>query len=127
MLPAFRAGAGGPFGSGDQWLSWIGLDDVIGVIDGLLFAETIDGAVNVTSPLPLPNREFVRTLGRVLRRPAVLPLPAVAVRALFGEMGEVMLLGGQRVVPERLDKAGFALRYPELESALRVELGRLTA
>ena len=66
----------------------------------------------------------MKTLGRVLRRPAVVPLPAGAVRAMFGEMGEVMLLGGQRVVPERLDKAGFAFRYPELEAALRVELGR---
>ena len=127
MLPAFRAGAGGPFGSGGQWLSWIGLDDLIGAVTDLLFAETIDGAVNVTSPLPLTNREFVKTLGRVLRRPAVVALPAGAVRAMFGEMGEVMLLGGQRVVPERLDKAGFAFRYPELEAALRVELGRLTA
>lgn len=127
MLPAFRAGAGGPFGSGKQWLSWISLDDLVGIVTGLLFAETIDGALNVTSPSPLTNREFVKTLGRVLRRPAVVPLPAGAVRAMFGEMGEVMLLGGQRVVPERLDKAGFVFRYPELEAALRVELGRLTA
>ena len=127
MLPAFRAGAGGPFGTGDQRLSWIGLDDLIGAVADLLFAETVDGAVNVTSPAPQTNREFVKTLGRVLRRPAVVPLPAGAVRAMFGEMGEVMLLGGQRVVPERLDKAGFAFRYPELEAALRVELGRLTA
>ncbi len=126
MLPAFRAGAGGPFGTGDQWLSWIALDDLIGAVTDLLFAETIDGAVNVTSPAPLTNREFVKTLGRVLRRPAVVPLPAGAVRAMFGEMGEVMLLGGQRVLPERLDKAGVAFRYPELEAALRVELGRLT-
>ena len=85
-----------------------------------------DGPVNVTSPEPLTNREFVTTLGHVLRRPAVIPLPAAAVRAMFGEMGEVTLLGGQRVVPERLDKAGFTFRYGELETALRLELGRLT-
>jgi len=127
MLPAFRAGAGGPFGGGDQWLSWIALDDLIGAVTALLYAETVDGAVNVTSPAPQTNREFVKTLGRVLRRPAIVPLPGGAVRAMFGEMGEVMLLGGQRVVPERLDKAGFAFRYPELEAALRVELGRLAA
>jgi uncharacterized protein (TIGR01777 family) len=125
MLPAFRGGAGGPFGSGDQWLSWVSLDDLIGVVADLLFVETVDGPVNVTSPSPSTNREFATTLGRVLRRPALLPLPASAVRAMFGEMGEVMLLGGQRVVPERLDKTGFAFRYPELEAALRVELGRL--
>jgi len=127
MLPAFRAGAGGPFGTGSQWLSWIGLDDLIGTVTDLLFAETIDGAVNVTSPSPVTNREFVKTLGRVLRRPAVVPLPASAVRTMFGEMGEVMLLGGQRVVPERLEKAGFSFRYPELEATLRLELGRLKA
>jgi uncharacterized protein (TIGR01777 family) len=125
LLPAFRAGAGGPVGSGDQWLSWIELDDLIGVVGELLYAPTVDGAVNLTSPEPVTNRELATTLGRVLRRPAVLPLPEAAVRAAFGEMGEVMLLGGQRVVSERLQKAGFGLRYPELEAALRLELGRL--
>ena len=126
MLPAFRAGAGGPFGSGAQWMSWVSLDDLIGAITGLLYAETVDGPVNVTSPAPLTNREFVATLGHVLRRPAVVPLPAAAVRAMFGQMGEVTLLGGQRVIPERLGKAGFTFRYGELDAALRLELGRLT-
>ncbi len=127
MLPAFRAGVGGPFGAGAQWMSWVSLDDLIGAITGLLYADTVDGPVNVTSPAPLTNRDFVTTLGRVVRRPAVVPLPAAAVRAMFGEMGEVTLLGGQRVVPERLTKAGFTFRYGELEAALRLELGRLTA
>ena len=125
VLPAFRAGAGGPVGSGEQWLSWIGLDDLIGVVGDLLYAATIDGPVNVTSPSPVTNGEFATTLGRVLRRPALVPLPARAVRVAFGEMGDVMLLGGQRVVPERLEKAGIGLRYPALEAALRLELGRL--
>ncbi len=125
VLPAFRAGAGGPVGSGAQWLSWIALDDLIGVVGDLLYAATIDGAVNVTSPSPVTNREFAATLGGVLGRPTLVPLPAGVVRAAFGEMGEVMLLGGQRVVPERLEKAGIALRYPALEAALRLELGRL--
>jgi uncharacterized protein (TIGR01777 family) len=124
LAPAFRAGAGGPLGSGAQWLSWIELDDLIGVIGDLLYAPTIDGAVNLTSPEPVTNREFASTLGRVLHRPAIIPLPAAAVRAMFGEMGEVMLLGGQRVVSARLHKAGLVLRYPELEAALRLELGR---
>ncbi|HUK77233.1 MAG TPA: TIGR01777 family oxidoreductase [Thermoleophilia bacterium] len=125
VLPAFRAGAGGPVGSGAQWLSWIELDDLIGVVGDLLYAATIDGAVNVTSPSPVTNREFATTLGGVLGRPTLVPLPAGVVRTVFGEMGEVMLLGGQRVVPERLEKAGIVLRYPALEAALRLELGRL--
>ena len=125
VLPAYRAGAGGPVGSGEQWLSWIALDDLIGVVGDLLYAATIDGAVNVTSPSPVTSREFAATLGGVLGRPTLLPLPAGVVRAAFGEMGEVMLLGGQRVVPERLEKAGIVLRYPALEAALRLELGRL--
>jgi uncharacterized protein (TIGR01777 family) len=125
MLPAFRAGAGGPIGPGAQWLSWVAPDDLLGAVLDLLYDETVTGAVNVTSPLPVSNHEFVKTLGRVLRRPAVVPLPAAAIKAMFGEMGEVMLLGGQRVVPARLDELGFAFRYPDLESALRLELGHL--
>ena len=120
-----RAGAGGPVGSGAQSLSSIALDDLIGVVGDLLYAATIDGAVNVTSPSPVTSRDFAATLGGVLGRPTLLPLPAGVVRAAFGEMGEVMLLGGQRVVPERLEKAGVGLRYPALEEALRLELGRL--
>ena len=125
VLPAYRAGAGGPVGSGEQWLSWIELDDLIGVVGDLLYAATIDGVVNVTSPAPVTNREFATTLGHVLGRPTFVPLPAGVVRAVFGEMGDVMLLGGQRVVPERLEKAGIVLRYPALEAALRLELGHL--
>ncbi len=125
LSPAIRAGAGGRIGAGTQWLSWVALDDLIGVIDDLLFSPTVDGPVNVTSPRPVTNARFVDTLGRVLRRPTLVPLPAAAVRAAFGEMGDVMLLGGQRVVPERLTKGGFGFRYPALEDALRLELGRL--
>ena len=125
LSPAIRAGAGGRIGAGTQWLSWVALDDLIGVIDDLLFRPTVDGPVNVTSPRPVTNARFIDTVGRVLRRPTLVPLPAAAVRAAFGEMGAVMLLGGQRVVPERLTKAGFGFRYPALEDALRLELGRL--
>ena len=125
LSPAVRAGAGGRIGEGSQWLSWVALDDLIGVIDDLLFTPTVDGAVNVTSPRPVTNAELIDTLGRVLHRPTLVPLPASAVRAVFGEMGDVMLLGGQRVVPERLTKGGFDFRYPALEAALRLELGRL--
>jgi hypothetical protein len=125
LSPAVRAGAGGRIGAGSQWLSWVALDDLIGVIDDLLFTPTVDGALNVTSPRPVTNAEFIDTLGQVLRRPTLIPLPAAAVRAAFGEMGDVMLLGGQRVVPDRLTKGGFGFRYPGLEAALRLELGRL--
>ena len=124
MLPAFKAGAGGRIGEGDQWFSWVGLDDLLAAMASLLYDETA-GAVNVTSPNPVTNREFAHVLGHVLRRPAAVPLPAGAVKAMFGEMGETVLLGGQRVVPARLQAEGHRFAYPELEQALRVELGRL--
>ena len=127
MLPAFRAGTGGPMGGGEQWWSWIALDDLLAAVAMLLFADEVEGPVDVTSPLPLRNRDFVKTLGHVLHRPAVVPLPAVAIKAMFGQMGETMLLTSQRVLPRRLEDLGFRFAYPELEAALRVELGRSAA
>jgi uncharacterized protein (TIGR01777 family) len=124
LLTPFRLGLGGPVGGGGQVMSWIALDDHIGVIHHLLFADDVSGPVNATSPRPVTNREFAATLGRVLRRPAVAPLPAAIVRGVFGEMGETLLLEGQRVLPARLEAAGFQFLYPDLESALRAELGR---
>lgn len=124
MLPAFRAGAGGPVGSGRQFLSWIGRDDAVGAVHFVLFRSALAGAVNVVSPRPATSASFARELGRVLRRPAILPLPAAVVRSLFGEMGRELLLSGQRVVPRRLQEAGFAFRQPTIEDALRFELGR---
>ena len=125
MLPAFRAGAGGRFGDGEQWFSWVAFDDLLAAIVHALYDDAATGPVNVTSPQPVPNREFVATLGRVLRRPAAIPLPAAAIRTMFGEMGQTVLLGGQRVLPARLEELGFRFAYPELERALRVELGHL--
>ncbi|HZV02024.1 MAG TPA: TIGR01777 family oxidoreductase [Planctomycetota bacterium] len=125
MLTPFLLGAGGPVGSGRQWMSWISLDDVLGVIGAALFDDRLQGAVNAVAPGAVDNREFSRVLGRVLRRPAFLPLPALAVRLLFGEMGRELLLASQRVRPAALDAAGFRFRHPDLESALRFELGRL--
>jgi uncharacterized protein (TIGR01777 family) len=127
MLPAFRAGAGGPMGSGEQWWSWIALDDLVAAVAILVFADDVEGPVDVTSPLPLRNRDFVKTLGHVLRRPAVVPLPTLAIKTMFGQMGETMLLTSQRVLPRRLEELGFRFAYPELEAALRVELGRSAA
>jgi hypothetical protein len=123
MLPAFRAGLGGRLGSGRQWMSWIALHDVLRVIRLAIESEQLSGAVNAMAPHPVTNAEFTATLGRVLRRPAFLPVPAMALRALFGEMASLTILASQRALPARLDGAGFQFRYPLLEEALRHELG----
>jgi len=123
MMPAYKAALGGPIGGGAQWVSWIALEDWLGAALWLLHDETLDGPVNMTSPMPVTNRELAVALGRVLRRPAKLPLPAAAVRIGFGEMGERLLLDGARVLPTRLLDGGFCFLYPDVESALRAELG----
>ena len=124
LLTPFRLGAGGVVGSGRQWFSWISLPDEIGAIEHLLRTPSTSGPVNLTAPTPVTNRELTTTLGRLLRRPTLLPLPSLVVRTLFGDMGEEVLLQGQRVVPTKLLAAGYAFQHPELESALRAELGR---
>jgi uncharacterized protein (TIGR01777 family) len=118
MLPFFRAGVGGPVAGGHQYVPWIHIDDVVG---GLLFCldnGAASGPVNLTAPTPVTNAELSHTLGRVLHRPAVLPVPALALRLLYGEMSMVVT-SGQRAVPKRLEELGFAFRHPDLESALR--------
>lgn len=124
LLPPFRAGVGGRVGSGRQWIGWISLEDMLGAILFLLRTETIDGAVNLCAPNPVTNAGLTTSLARVVHRPAVIPLPAAAVGALFGEMGRETLLASQRAVPERLTGAGFRFLYPELEPVLRSELGK---
>ncbi len=124
MLPPFKLGAGGVIGDGRQYMSWIALDDVIGVIHHALTNGSLRGAVNVVAPNPVTNREFTRTLGRVLRRPTIFPLPAFAARLAFGEMADALLLSSQRVEPARLAASGYAFRFPELEAALRHVLAR---
>jgi uncharacterized protein (TIGR01777 family) len=123
MRLPFSLGLGGPIGNGRQYVSWIALDDVVDAIHFLLFAPDVAGPVNAVAPEAVTSRGFARTLGRVLRRPALLPLPGPVVRALFGEMGQALLLEGQRVRPARLLAAGFRFRHPDLERALRAELG----
>jgi hypothetical protein len=104
-------------------MSWIALEDLIGVIHQALHDERLRGPVNAVAPTPVSNREFARTLGRVLRRPAGLPLPAPAVRLALGAMGQELLLEGAYVLPDRLRSLDFPFLYPTLESALRAELG----
>jgi uncharacterized protein (TIGR01777 family) len=124
MLPPFRLGVGGPLGRGEQYMSWIALDDLIGGVHHALMTETLSGPVNLTAPNPVTNSTFAAALGRVLDRPALLPVPAAALKLALGEMAETTVLHGVRVVPERLLASGYAFRYPELEGALRFMLGR---
>ena len=119
MLPAFRLGLGGPIGSGAQYFPWIAMEDALGAILHVLGAESLSGPVNVTAPHPVTQLEFVRTLGRVLRRPAVLPVPPIALRLAFGREAAAMMASGQRVLPARLLASGYRFRYGELEPALR--------
>jgi uncharacterized protein (TIGR01777 family) len=119
MLPPFRLGLGGPVGSGNQYLSWIALDDAINAILHLLDTPTLAGPVNLTAPTPVTNREFAKTLGKVLGRPAVVTVPIFALRMAFGTDGAAMLLSGQRVLPARLLASGFRFSNDAVEPALR--------
>jgi hypothetical protein len=125
LLLPFGLGLGGPFGSGRQWTSWIALDDLVAAIAHALTTTGLDGPVNAVTPGPVTNREFARTLARVLGRPAWLTAPAWALRLLLGEMGKELLLASQRVIPGRLLASGFEFREPELEGALSRISGRV--
>jgi len=123
MLTPFRLGLGGKIGTGRQWMSWISLEDAIGVYHYLLHNQNLSGPVNATAPEALPNSEFTKILAKALKRPALFPLPSKIVKLLFGEMGQELLLEGQRVQPQKLTEDGFHFLYPGLEQALRWELG----
>jgi uncharacterized protein len=118
MLPFFKLGVGGPVAGGRQYVPWIHLDDVVGALLFALENDAVRGPVNVTAPEPVTNKELSRTLGRVLRRPAVAPVPALAVKTLYGEMASIVTTG-QRAVPARLQELGYEFRRPDLEQALR--------
>jgi uncharacterized protein (TIGR01777 family) len=120
----FRLGVGGRFGSGRQWLSWIALDDIAGAYLHVLAREDLDGPVNAVAPNPVTNAEFTATLARILRRPAVLHVPAFAPRLVLGEFADEMLFTSIRARPARLQATGYRFRFPELEPALRHTLGR---
>lgn len=125
MLTPFKMGAGGRLGSGEQYMSWIDLDDLVALIVHLLYDDSASGPVNATSPHPVTNATFTSTLGRVLGRPTVIPIPAFAVKAAFGQMGEETLLWGQRVVPAKATELGFQFAYDGVEESLRFQLGRV--
>jgi uncharacterized protein (TIGR01777 family) len=119
QLTPFRLGLGGPLGGGRHYMSWISIEDEVAAIEHGLVAEALSGPVNLVSPHPVRNREFAKTLGRVLRRPAVLPTPTAPLRLAFGsEFVEQVLLASQRAVPSALLASGYRFRFPELEPAL---------
>jgi uncharacterized protein len=118
MLPAFRLGVGGPVAGGFQYVSWIHRSDLVAIIIAALQDERWSGPINATAPSPLPNRDFSKALGRVLGRPSLLPVPGVALRALYGEMA-VIVTSGARVMPAKALVLGYDFAYPKLEPALR--------
>ncbi|MCB9762497.1 MAG: TIGR01777 family protein [Alphaproteobacteria bacterium] len=126
MLPPFSMGVGGPIGTGRQYMSWVSLDDTVDALHLLLQDDALSGPFNVVAPEPVTSAGFAHEMGAVLNRPAVLPLPGVAVRTLFGEMGETVLLQGQRVDNRRLRELGYRYRFRSLEATLRNELGLLS-
>ena len=124
LAPAFRFGLGGPLGSGEQYMSWISLDDLLGVLLQAIADDRLAGPVNAVAPHAVSNRAFTETLGRVLRRPAALQVPAPALRLVAGELADELLLASQLARPNRLEEVGFSFAFPTLEDALRHEFGR---
>ncbi len=119
LLPPFRLGLGGALGRGTQVMSWVALDDLVGAIQHILLTPSLRGPVNAVAPHPVTNREFTKMLGRMLRRPTVIPAPAFALRLLLGPMADEVLLASACVVPAKLLASGYAFRYPQLEDALQ--------
>ena len=123
MLPPFKLGVGGPVAGGRQYVPWVHLDDIVGAMLFCLDNEGAEGPVNLAAPEPVTNRELSKTLGRVLRRPAVAPVPALAVKALYGDMA-MIVTEGVRMVPAKLERLGYSFAQPDLEAALRQATGR---
>ena len=121
MLPPFRLGVGGPVAGGRQYVAWIHRDDLVGMMLAALDDARWSGPINATAPEPVSNRELSRALGRVLHRPALLPVPGVALRTLYGEMAEIITTG-VRAMPARALMLGYGFKYPRLDEALRATL-----
>ena len=124
MLLPFKLGIGGRLGSGRQYMSWIDIDDVVGAVSHAILSDALHGPVNAVAPHPVTNREFTKSLGRVLWRPTIFPLPVFAAHLVMGEMADNLLLASARVVPARLLATGYEFRFPELKGALRHVLGK---
>ena len=124
MLTPFEFGIGGRIGSGRQWMSWIARDDLVRLIAHIIATPELTGAVNATAPEPVRNSEFTAELGRALRRPAILPMPAAVLHRLGGDLADELLLGGQRVLPDKALASGFVFRHENLRGALASMLGR---
>jgi uncharacterized protein (TIGR01777 family) len=124
MLPAFSLGVGGVLGTGAHYMSWIAMEDLLGIVEHVMYTSSISGPVNAVSPRPCTNREFTKSLGRVVQRPTIFPVPAVVLRACFGEMADEALLASSRVVPRILLGSGYVFEYSDLESALMAACGR---
>ncbi len=118
MLLPFQLGLGGKIGDGKQWMSWIHLDDLVGIILYCITDDKLTGAINGTSPNPVTNQEFTKTLGKVLKRPTILPMPKVIIKLLMGQMGEELLLAGKKILPMKVSAAGYHFQYQQLEQAL---------
>ena len=119
MLPVFKLGLGGKIGSGKQIFSWIALDEIPLIILHLIESSKISGPVNLVSPYPVNNEEFTKTLGKVIHRPTIFPVPSFGIRLMFGEMGETLISGGARILPNRLKEYNYQFQYPRLEEALK--------
>jgi len=124
MLMPFKMGVGGKIGNGRQWMSWIDVQDMVGAIHHILKSDLLQGPVNMVAPKPVTNAEFTKTLGSVLSRPTILPMPAFAVKLAFGEMGETVLLASQRVEPAHLVMSGYPFRFTSLQASLENLLKR---
>lgn len=122
MLPPFKLGVGGPIGNGRQWMSWVAREDVLRFIEWAIEHHEARGVYNVTAPQPVTNRDFSKALGKALHRPAFMPVPAFALRMMFGDMADEVLLAGQRVMPSRTEGEGFTFSEPKLEGALASNL-----
>jgi uncharacterized protein (TIGR01777 family) len=122
MLPPFKAGLGGPIGSGRQYMPWIHLDDLVGIYLAAIDSDSFQGPINASAPEPVTNKAFAKALGRAINRPAVAPVPGFTIKLLYGEMSQIVLTG-VRMVPGRAAELGYEFRHPDLDEALRDTLG----